>query len=85
MDIRDKRDIAARLPQPSLYFRDMGYVLQAGDRYPYHLRAGLRERKTLLYSRFDIVRMRVAHRLDDDRIAAAYNDSAFAATYFNGD
>ena len=68
MDIGDERHVAARRAYPGLDFPDVRDILQARDRDPDELRAGLRQPQRLRHGRIDIVRMGIAHRLDDDRV-----------------
>ena len=64
--------------EPVADVRDGGRGLVAIDRDADDFRAGAGERRDLRHRRVDIGRVRVGHRLDDDRGAAADRDAADA-------
>ena len=74
MDVGDQRDRAARRAHPGLDLPHMRDILQAGDRDAHQLRAGLGQPQRLRHGRIDIIRMGIAHRLDDDRVVSSDED-----------
>ena len=79
VDVGDQRDITARRAYPVLDLPDVRDVLQARNGDPDKLRPGRGETERLRHRRIDIIRMGIAHRLDDDRVIPADQD----ITYFD--
>ena len=74
MDVGDKRDMTARRAHPGLDLPHMRDILQTRYRDAHQLRAGLRQPQRLRHGRLDIIRMGIAHRLDDDRVVSSDED-----------
>ena len=79
MDVGNQGDTASCRPETRFDLPDMRHILQAGNGNPHQLRTGGRQPKTLGHRRIDIVRMGIAHRLDDDRVVSSDED----VTYFD--
>ena len=77
MDVGDQRNVAARLTHPGFDLPYMRDILQAGNRDAHQLRTGLRQPQRLRHGGIDIVRMGIAHRLDDDRVASSDEDVTY--------
>ena len=76
MDIRHKRGFASCSTQALLNSLHMRDILQARHRYPDQFRPGPGQPETLCEGRLNIISMRVAHRLHNNRVAAADQDIA---------
>ena len=74
MDVGDQRDVAARRAHPFLNLPNVRDILQARNGNPHQLRAGSGKTERLRHRSIDIIRMGVAHRLDDDRVIPADQD-----------
>ena len=71
VEVADERRGDAEPGEPVADMRDRGGGLVAIDRDAHDFRAGAGERRDLRDRRIDIRRVRIGHRLDDDRSAAA--------------
>ncbi len=76
VEVADERHGDAEPGEPLADMRDGGGGLVAIDRDAHDLGAGAGERRDLRDRRIDIGRVRVGHRLDDDRSAAADHHGA---------
>ena len=74
MDVCDERNSATGRPEAVLDLPDVRDILQTGDGDPNQLRSGGRQAQALVDGRIDIIRMGIAHRLDDDRVASSDED-----------
>ena len=76
MKVADERHGDAPFEQPLLDVGDGGGRLIAIDRDAYEFGAGAGQRRHLSRRRFHIGRIRIGHRLHDDRRPAAHRDAA---------
>ena len=63
---------------------DMWHVLQPGNGNAYHPGSGSDHPAALLQCSFNIVRVGIAHGLDDYLSSAAYHDGSASYAYFFG-
>jgi hypothetical protein len=80
MEIADQRDVTIHFCETVADMRHGGRRLIAVDGDPHELGAGAGKRRDLGRRPFDIGRIRVGHRLDGDRRAAAGEDRRVAGT-----
>ncbi|MEY9628014.1 hypothetical protein ABIA27_003049 [Sinorhizobium fredii] len=76
MEVADERHVQAELQQPLADLRHGGGTFVAVDGNPHQLGTRLVERRHLRDGRIDIGRVRIRHRLDDDRRGTADDDAA---------
>ena len=80
MEVADDRDRGAQAPDLADDLRNRGRGSVGIDGDPDQFRAGMRQPRDLDRRGVGIGRVRVGHRLDDDRAAATDHDT----TYVNG-
>ena len=82
MNIRNNRYIDAFSTKAVAYSLDMGYILQSGHGDAYHFSTCPDHCSALGKGPSDIIRMGVAHCLDDDPAAATYNHRRASDAHF---